>query len=1412
MPAIAPLELRLKIEAHDGALRAGVRFPEPDLDAGPFPFSPPLDEQVREQLRWYLEAYSRWPTGEEARAARVEAQLEGWGRALFDAVFAADATAMRLWSQFRAWEPGRARLVTLDSTEPEALRLPWELLADEEGHLFALGIGFRRRLHKAQAATPRAFDLPVRVLMVIARPEGQDVAFIDPRASSQALLEAVKPLGERVAVEFLPAGTLRALTDRLNPSAGSRQPPVHVVHFDGHGVYATQTGLGYLLFEDAQGRPDRVDADRLGALLARAGIPLMVLDACQSAHADTPDPYSSVAQRLIRAGVGSVVAMQYSVLVPTSKQFFAAFYRALAEGATVGGAMDAGRYDLLADTFRFLLHRPDGSDRPIHLKDWFLPALYQQMSDPAPFGGDGAAAGQPAGEAADPFARYEAGLARLPGQFIHDDPAYLEALALTSRLTENLAFARRDGDTETRRAERNAVLHELDRLCERALGLPFTLLLPDAPSPSLSLSPSPTPPTALLGDAPAPRYDFTGRARELWRLERLLLEKRIVVIHAFGGQGKTALAVEAAGWLKRKGRFARAAFLSFEHGGDRDWTLAQLGRLLVGANFAALGDADRLPALQAALAAAPTLLIWDNVESLLPRGNAELPPEALRALLDLGATLAGPEAGEARLLLTTRDAALPHAAFQPGREMASLPLGGLPHWEALDLAGTVLDALGHERPPRLDLERLLEFLGGHPLSIQLVLPHVQDYPDVATVIARFEELYPGFTAGEAQRRDESLEVSLRFSLDRLSADVRDRLPALGVFEGGALEMMILPVAGLTPSAWQPVRAELERAGLVTPEIESPLSIKTAEGDFGGHYLRFHPTLVPHLRRHLEEADRAALETAYRGAYYQLAGFLYHNDARAPLPTRAVAQRELPNLRRAVERTLAAGDLDTAVTFVEYVELFLNVFGRQREREALVAAVERAVTQHATRNVGALTKAEFLLQSRRGELLRDTGRVEEAEEAFRALLARMTPSPDSPPPPAGEGAGVGAYDRALTLGRLGRCLRSQGRAGAAEAEYRRALEVLAGLDASHDDVRRQVGTAHTDLADVLCDQGRYAEAREHYEAAVEIVQALRDARSEAAVLGQLGTLALMEGDYAEAERRYHEALERFRALGETRSEAIFWHQLGRVYQEVAARAPSPTGGGGAGVGALQQAEDAYLESLRLEEALGDKALAAMTANQLAIVAKMAGRPADAERWSRRTIQMGEEVGDAKGVAIRCNNLADLLLSVARSGAQAEGFAGRDLLSEAEDYAHRAREIKESIGDLSLAPWTTYNILAEIAELKRGPGAGCAWQRKERAAYVAFPGHWANLSQQWGPVVQTVALVARTSSPLSAPPELEAALKHREEHGWGNVVAALRAILGGARDAEALADAHNLDRKDYLIVIQVLEAIQHPATSS
>ena len=308
-----PLELSLRFEkigaGGDAPLtvNAGIVGQSSATDA--VPFEVPLDAKVLSDLRWYLELYPQWPVGPDyERALGIEAKLIEWGKALFDAAFSTPKL-MRVYEQFRLKDGGKS--ITIDATDPRVLQLPWELLADEGGYVFTQlpPINVRRKLRVARAPKTQAFSLPVRILMLISRPEGDDIGFLDPRSSAQALLDAIEPLGDRVTVEFLYPPTLKALTQRVRDP---HRPPVHVVHFDGHGVYRPDTGLGYLLFENDEHDAQLVNAADLGALLNDTGVPLMLLDACQTAQTDQANPFGSVASKLIEAGIGSVLAMNYS--------------------------------------------------------------------------------------------------------------------------------------------------------------------------------------------------------------------------------------------------------------------------------------------------------------------------------------------------------------------------------------------------------------------------------------------------------------------------------------------------------------------------------------------------------------------------------------------------------------------------------------------------------------------------------------------------------------------------------------------------------------------------------------------------------------------------------------------------------------------------------------------------------------------------------------------------------------------------------------------------------------------------------------------------------------------------------------------------------------------------------------------
>ncbi|MFZ1398863.1 MAG: hypothetical protein WAS33_18305, partial [Candidatus Promineifilaceae bacterium] len=142
------IELSIRFTTTDennenGPIQVAFFRPDTGVSTAPQEFEPPLDDKTLADIHWYLETFSTWPTGPDyKRAEEIEHNLEAWGRALRDSVLT-NADAARLWQQFV--DADGDRLLTLDATDPRVLRLPWELLADDGGHLFSMGIGVRRR-------------------------------------------------------------------------------------------------------------------------------------------------------------------------------------------------------------------------------------------------------------------------------------------------------------------------------------------------------------------------------------------------------------------------------------------------------------------------------------------------------------------------------------------------------------------------------------------------------------------------------------------------------------------------------------------------------------------------------------------------------------------------------------------------------------------------------------------------------------------------------------------------------------------------------------------------------------------------------------------------------------------------------------------------------------------------------------------------------------------------------------------------------------------------------------------------------------------------------------------------------------------------------------------------------------------
>ncbi|MCI5163461.1 MAG: tetratricopeptide repeat protein, partial [Candidatus Electrothrix sp. AX5] len=374
----------------------------------------------------------------------------------------------------------------------------------------------------------------------------------------------------------------------------------------------------------------------------------------------------------------------------------------------------------------------------------------------------------------------------------------------------------------------------------------------------------------------------------------------------------------------------------------------------------------------------------------------------------------------------------------------------------------------------------------------------------------------------------------------------------------------------------------------------------------------------------------------------------------------------------------------------------------------------------------------------GRQLQESGQTAAAEQVFQDILIGFE--------------GKFNYQRCMALHMLGRCREVQGQVAAAEQLFRQTLAGLARLEQGQK-VRREIGSAQTDLADVLREQGRYREASETYQVSLEIYQELDDARGRAVVTGQLGTLAYLQDELAEAMERWQEALALWQNLNEPISEAVAWHQLGLVYQQAKH---------------WEAAEQAYRQASRLKEKLGllgGSNGAGASWQQLAQVCFYTNRVEEAEQWYRKALAARRAADDRSGIALTLNNLASL---IAKDTVR---------LDEARHLIEEALAIGLTLDPAAAEVWTTYSILADIASQRGDKSQAAVYRAKSREGYLAFPAWRQQLRQH----EELIAAVAQGNG-------MEAALSRYGE-AWANLKAAIQRILSGQRDEASLFEPLN-----------------------
>ena len=358
----------------------------------------PFEPKQEDLLEWYFEQHLRFPFTDQKTASQVAQSITEYGEKLFGQVF--PEGLQRFYGRALAHGPAGVTFEILGS--PAFHRLHWEALKDPNlPRPFALEAPMlRKNLEPCEVEAVMQPSPTLNILVVTARPGGQrDVGY---RTITRPLVEALGQTKLPVRIDILRPGSFKALVEQLETVRDRHGTGYyHVIHLDTHGAllrydqfeqvreagsytYSPRFGReaiqpyeglkAFISLEGENAEDQLVTAEELAKLLTSHGIPVVVLNACQSSK-QVGASETSLASYLMRAGVQVALGMRYSVTVSAAALLMQTLYERLFAGDELAAALRRGRLALHNDKRRRVYF-----DQLIELEDWLLPVVYQNRA------------------------------------------------------------------------------------------------------------------------------------------------------------------------------------------------------------------------------------------------------------------------------------------------------------------------------------------------------------------------------------------------------------------------------------------------------------------------------------------------------------------------------------------------------------------------------------------------------------------------------------------------------------------------------------------------------------------------------------------------------------------------------------------------------------------------------------------------------------------------------------------------------------------------------------------------------------------------------------------------------------------------------------------------------------------------
>ena len=206
----------------------------------------------------------------------------------------------------------------------------------------------------------------------------------------------------------------------------------------------------------------------------------------------------------------------------------------------------------------------------------------------------------------------------------------------------------------------------------------------------------------------------------------------------------------------------------------------------------------------------------------------------------------------------------------------------------------------------------------------------------------------------------------------------------------------------------------------------------------------------------------------------------------------------------------------------------------------------------------------------------------------------------------------------SLGNIGSVYYSQGRYEEALEKHEQSLNIKRGIGD-----RAGEATSLGNIGIVYDSQGRYEEALERHEQCLSIKREIGDRAEEATSLCNIGCVYYSQSKYEEALEKYEQGLGIAREIGDRAGEATSLSNIGNIYHAQ---------------DKCEEALEKHEQSLSIKREIGNRAGEATSLGNIGTVYYSQSRYKEALEKHEQSLSIKREIGDQEGEAATLNNVS------------------------------------------------------------------------------------------------------------------------------------------------------------------------------